>query len=661
MERTNKAKKTGRNPLDYAVFLFHEGTNSKAYELMGARSVARGGRQGFLFRTWAPHAKKVSVVGPSNQWDASVNPMKRISENGLWEGFVPGLKEFDMYKYAILTQAGLWEFKADPYGFHMENRPSTASKLADLAGYAWGDGAWLARRREQSLYSSPVNIYEVHAGSWRKYPDGNPFDYIKLAEELIPYVKSMGYTHIELMPVSEYPLDDSWGYQVTGYYAPTSRYGAPRDFMKFVDLCHQSGIGVILDWVAAHFPKDGHGLYMYDGDYCYEYQDSQKREHPDWGTCIFDYGRPEVMSFLISNAMFWFEYYHVDGLRTDAVASMLYLDYGRSGGIYSRNIYGGNENLEAVHFMRRLNEAVFREHPDVMMIAEESTAWPMVTKPAYIGGLGFNFKWNMGWMNDMLRYMSVDPVYRKFHHDTLTFSLTYAFSENYVLPLSHDEVVHGKKSLIARMPGDYGMKFANLRCFYTWMMAHPGKKLLFMGGEFAQFSEWDFHKALDWHLLEYESHRQFKEFVRDLNHIYLAEPALWASDTGWDGFCWISHDDYEQNIVSFMRKVNDADPLVVLCNFAPVERPDYRIGVSKPGQYCILFDSDGIQYGGTGFYSRIGKTGEDDGQWKDDPGPRIMAEEIPMHGFSWSVCVPVPPLAVLYIQLSGKEEETVCL
>jgi 1,4-alpha-glucan branching enzyme len=626
--------------LTLPIYLFHQGTNMRSYDLLGAKRTQVDGYEGFAFRVWAPNARAVSVVGNFNNWDSEAHPMSRISEGGIWSVFIPDVKEYDIYKYRILSADGRAIMKSDPFGYHMETRPATASKIYSLDTYVWGDEGWMDHRKENSVYSSPINIYEVHIGSWRKYPDGSPFDYIKFAEELIPYVQSMGYTHVELMPVAEHPFEGSWGYQITGYYAPTSRYGSPRDFMRFIDLCHQAGIGVIIDWVAAHFPKDENGLYEFDGTCCYEYSDPLKREHPEWGTRVFDYGQGEVCSFLISNAAYWLDKYHADGLRVDAVASMLYLDYGRRGDQWRPNQYGGNENIEALEFLRNLNAAIFREFPDVMMIAEESTAWPMVTKPGYDGGLGFNFKWNMGWMNDMLHYMSTDPIYRKYHHDKLTFSLTYAFSENFVLPLSHDEVVHGKHSLLDKMPGDYETKFAGLRCFYGYMMAHPGKKLLFMGGEFGQFIEWNPDQPLDWHLLEYDYHRMLKEYVADLNLFYLEHRPLWEIDTQWRGFAWICYDDCNQNIIAFRRMDGSGNELVVVCNFAPVTRVKYRIGVWHPGKYLEVMNSNSPKYGGTG---------------AGNPLP-LDAEDVGMHGYSRSITLTVPPLSTIFFK-NIKEDE----
>lgn len=619
--------------LDLPIFLFHQGTAEKAYELLGAHPEQRQGVSGYVFRVWAPNASTVYLTGSFNGWNSDNTPMNKMTDQGLWEVFYPGVQSYEMYKYVIEDWAGRKSTKADPYGFHMETRPATATKIFDIEGYRWTDSEWLDQREHKVPYNNPMNIYEVHMGSWRKYSDGHFFEYAKLKEELIPYVKSMGYTHLEIMPVTEYPYDGSWGYQVLGYYAPTSRYGNPHEFMAFVDSCHQAGLGVILDWVPGHFPKDSDGLAFFDGKACYEYQDPNKNEHKQWGTLVFDWGRNEVRSFLISNAMFWLDKYHIDGLRVDAVASMLYLDYGRNDGEWSPNCYGGRENLEAIAFFKDLNKAVFREYPNALIVAEESTAWPLVTKPTEVGGLGFNFKWNMGWMNDSLDYMKTDPLYRKWRHNELTFPLTYAFSENYILPLSHDEVVHGKGSLLNKMPGIYEQKFAGLRAYYGYMMAHPGKKLLFMGGEFGQFIEWDFHKELDWTLLQYDLHRKLKDYVSDLNHFYLDCPSLWEQEQDWNGFQWIVVDDGLQNILAFKRMGLKGDDLIVVCNFAAILRDYYPIGVNKPGTYEIVFSSDDARYGG------------------DDIGIRqVEATQEAFQGFDYSLRVDLPPLSTIYIK-----------
>ena len=618
------------------LYLFHEGTNAKAYEYLGAHPVDGG----VCFRVWAPNVQWAGVAGDFNGWQPDKAPMTKIS-SGVWECFVDGVNRYDAYKYYFRTADGREFYKSDPFAFHCETRPGTASKYYGELDFDWSDKGWLRKRKKADIYSSPMNIYEVHAGSWQLYDDGNPLSYRDLADRLIPYVKDMGYTHIELLPVMEYPFDGSWGYQVTGYFAPTSRYGTPEDFAYFVNAAHNAGIGVILDWVPAHFPKDTYGLYEFDGGACYEYADPRKGEHLQWGTRVFDYGKPEVQSFLVSSAMFWISEYHIDGLRVDAVASMLYLDYGRDDGNWIPNCHGGRENLEAVAFLKKLNESVFREHGDVLMIAEESTAWPMVSRPTYLGGLGFNFKWNMGWMNDCLRYFSLDGLARKFNHDCLTFSFFYAFSENFVLPISHDEVVHGKCSLINKMPGTYEEKFAGVRSFLGYMMSHPGKKLLFMGCEFGQFIEWNYKQQLDWLLLDYEAHRQLKSYVSALNKFDLANSPLWERDYSWEGFSWIVSDDSSNSVVAYIRRDKKENELIALCNFTSVTRQKYRIGVPKPGTYRVVFSSALPEFGGKG-ESTVGS---------------VRAKKKPIHGYEYSIELNIEGLSCMYIKNTSRKKD----
>jgi 1,4-alpha-glucan branching enzyme len=600
---------------DFDLYLFGQAKHYRIYEKMGAHQRTVNGVAGIHFAVWAPNALTVSVIGDFNDWKRGANPMQlRHQELGVWECFVPGLHPGALYKYAIYSRFNNYTVdKTDPYGFAAELRPLTASIVADIHRHRWQDHTWMEQREQYQKMSSPFSIYEVHLGSWRHAPErhveGNPEEdryltYRELAHSLAPYVKNLGFTHIELMPISEYPYDGSWGYQVTGYYAPTSRFGSPEDFQYFVDYMHQQGIAVFLDWVPSHFPKDGTALSYFDGTYLYEYADIRKGEHKEWGTLVFDYGRSEVRNFLIANALFWLREYHIDGLRVDAVASMLYLDYLRKPGEWVANQYGGREHLEAVDFLRQLNEAVYAEEPGTVTIAEESTAWPLVTRPTYVGGLGFTMKWNMGWMHDMLDYMQMDPIYRRYHHNNITFSLMYAYSENYILPLSHDEVVHIKGSLINKMPGDLWQRFANLRAFYGYMWGHPGKKLLFMGGEFGQWHEWNFAESLDWHLLEPPSdphHAQLRNFLCDLNAVYQREPALSELDYDPTGFSWIDCHDSDNSVVSFMRRSkNEEDTLVCICNFTPVPRRGYRLGVPHAGEYYELLNSDAERYGGSG-------------------------------------------------------------
>ena len=628
---TKTTKKHSEN--DVPLYLFHEGSNSNAYEYFGSH---RKNKNTVVFRVWAPDAKNVSVTGDFNDWSETENPMKPLKNSGgVWEAEIKNIKPYDMYKYCITAADGRTLMKCDPYGFHMETRPGTATKYYEIDDcYGWHDEKWVEGRNGKNIYESPVNIYEIHAGSWKQYDDGNFYSYRALADALVPYVKKMGYTHIEFMPLTEYPFDGSWGYQVTGYFAATSRYGEPKDLMYLIDKCHGNGIGVILDWVPAHFPKDANGLYEFDGGPLYEYSDPRKGEHYGWGTRVFDFGKNEVRSFLMSSASFWLKKYHLDGIRIDAVASMLYLDYDRKDGEWVPNKNGGNENLEAVEFLQKLNENIFRDFPYAMMIAEESTSWPMVTKPVFSGGLGFNFKWNMGWMNDILRYFSLDGFFRKYNHDCITFSMFYAFSENFVLPISHDEVVHGKKSLIDKMPGSYDEKFAGVRAFLGYMMAHPGKKLMFMGQEFGQFIEWNYEKGLDWLLLDYPKHRALQNYFKKINEFYKANPAFWQIDYSWEGFSWISSDDKDNSVIAFRRIDEKGKEIIVVCNFTNVERCDYRIGIPKKGAYKIVFNSDDVDFGGEG---------------KGNKG-KLKTESINMHGFEQSISLDLPPMSAIYIK-----------
>ena len=631
-------KQTGRR---FDAAAFYGGTNSEAYRYLGAHRTRRAGKDGYVFRVWAPNAAYVSVVGDFCAWNGYDHPMTRNAD-GFWECFVAGLKRYDTYKFAVTSQRGDTVLKTDPYAFHAETRPGTAGKLYDLGGYRWGDDEWRKNRAKAPIDRAPLNIYEVHLGSWRRRENGDFYDYRTLAHELADYVLDLGYNCVELMPVTEYPLDDSWGYQCTGYFAATSRYGTPKDFMYFVDHLHRKGISVLLDWVPAHFCKDAHGLIDFDGTSCYEYADPNKREHEGWGTRVFDYGRGEVKSFLLSSAAFWLREFHLDGLRVDAVASMLYLDYGRENGRWTPNKDGGHENLEAIDFLRALNETAFSVDPNVLMVAEESTAWPLVTRPAKDGGLGFNLKWNMGWMNDMCHYLKLDPWFRQFHHKDITFSLMYAFSENFVLPISHDEVVHMKGSLRGKMPGDNWQQLAGVRAFTAYLLAHPGKKLTFMGAELGQWHEWDFASQLDWYLLENQENQQTQQFFKDINRFYLSQSPLWSIDFSWEGFEWLVADDNCNNVVVFVRRDREGRELIAAVNFSPVGQAEYRFGVPPKKTYREVFTTDLAAYGGTG-------------DWCN--GEPIETEGIPSHGKPCSLCVKIPPLGAAFFSGEGEWHE----
>lgn len=622
-----------------ALEVFHTGDSVRAYDFLGAHLVNRNDKNGVVFRVWAPTARSVSVAGDFNNWNNEANYMYNIGY-GVWEVFVEGVKEFCTYKYCIESEYGDRLMKADPYAFHAQTRPGQASVVYDIESYSWNDSEWFNKRKENNISSSPMNIYEIHAGSWRKYPDGNFFNYQKLADELIPYLKEMHYTHVQLMPIMEYPYDGSWGFQTTGYYAPTSRYGTPSDFMAFVDKLHGEGIGVILDWVPSNFPTDDFGLARFDGSPLYESNDPKTSKRDSWGTCLFNYARFEVTSFLVSCAMFWLDKYHIDGLRIGALSSMLYLDYGKTEGEWEPNKFGGKENLDAVDFVKRLNTAVHMYHPDVMMFAEENTSWPKLTHKIEDGGLGFDFKWNMGWMNDMLHYMSLNSMWRPFNHDSLTFSFYYAFSEKFLLPISHDEVSHGKGSLIKQMPGKYDEQFAGVRAFITYMYAHPGKKLVFMGTEIGQFDEWNHEEAIQWDLLEFEKHKKLRTFFKELNKFYLDCKPLYELDTVWKGFDWIHHDDYTNSVIAFKRTDKNGDEIVSVCNFQPIRRDEYCIGVPKYGLYDEVFNSDEERFGGSGVVN----------------GNNIKTEVMKIHGFDQGLSLTLPPLSVIYLRCTKELE-----
>ncbi len=617
----------------FDLHLFGEGKHWHAYRFLGANPWQVDGIQGMLFATWAPNAERVSVVGDFNHWDGRVHPMRNRGHSGVWELFIPGITTGALYKFEIRNRdSGAVMVKIDPYGKQFELRPNSAA-LTTQTHYHWQDQEWMEQRKSRDWLHAPCAIYEVHLGSWQRNEQGGFLDYRELAERLVAHVKQLGFTHIELLPITEHPLDASWGYQTLGYFAPTSRFGTADDFRHFVDLCHRNGIGVILDWVPAHFPKDAHGLARFDGTALYEHEDPRRGEHSDWGTLIYNYGRPEVKNFLLSSAFYWLEEFHLDGLRVDAVASMLYLDYSRQPGQWLPNKYGGRENLEAIDFIREMNEVTHGEHPGTVIMAEESTAWPQVSRPTWLGGLGFSMKWNMGWMHDTLDYFSHDPIYRSYHHDRLTFGLLYAFSENFVLPFSHDEVVHGKGSLRARMPGDEWQQFANLRLLFSYLYSYPGKKLLFMGCEFGQNAEWNYDKALDWHLLQYPLNQGLQQLVADLNRLYRELPALHAHDFEPQGFEWIDCHDASQSVISYLRQGN-GQMLIVVLNFTPLPRRDYRIGVPRPGRYREILNSDSAHYGG----SNLGNGGE------------LHSEPVPWMGREHSISLTLPPLAALILQ-----------
>ena len=623
---------------EFDLYLMGEGRHYDTYQKLGAHLITLAGVRGVQFAVWAPSARRVSVVGDFNRWDGRVHPMRSRGSSGIWEIFIPELAEGAIYKFEIIGPEGnMLPLKADPYAFRSELRPNTGSIVADLETYQWSDADWLSERSGTNWFESPVSIYEVHLGSWRRVSEDHHrwLTYHELADQLIPYVKELGYTHIELLPVMEHPYDGSWGYQTLGYFAATSRYGSPAEFMEFVDRCHQAGIGVILDWTPAHFPRDAHGLAQFDGSHLYEHADPRQGAHPDWGTLVYNYGRNEVQNYLISNALFWLDKYHIDGLRVDAVASMLYLDYSRKPGEWIPNQSGGRENLQAIEFLKRMNEIVHGKFPGILTVAEESTAWPAVSRPTYLGGLGFSFKWNMGWMNDTLHYFSHDPVHRKYEHNKITFSMLYAFTENFVLPFSHDEVVHGKSSLLHKMPGDLWQQFANLRLLYGYQYAHPGKKLLFMGQEFAQRHEWSEARSLDWHLLEWDSHRGTQNLIRDLNRLYVSEPALYQVEFDWHGFEWIDANDADNSVLSLIRRgKNPENLIVVLLNATPVVRGGYRLGVPHSGYYREILNTDAAIYGG----SNVGNAG---GQHASDQAAQ---------GRPHSLVLTLPPLAAVFLK-----------
>jgi len=625
---------------DYDIHLLAEGTHYHSYDRLGAHVTERSGVRGAQFTVWAPNAQRVSVVGDFNNWDESSNPLASVGESGCWSGFVEGVVSGANYKYAVYSNYnGYAAMKVDPYAFHFETPPRSASVVWDLEGYQWNDSDWMANRRAHQGHDRPISIYEVHLGSWMRKPEegGRWLTYREVAEKLVSYVSDMGFTHVEFLPLTEHPFSGSWGYQSIGYFAPTSRFGTPQDLMYLIDQLHQAGIGVLMDWVPGHFPTDGHGLAYFDGTHLYEHADQRQGYHPDWGTYIFNFGRREVANFLVSSALFWLDKYHIDGLRVDAVASMLYLDYSRAEGQWVPNIYGGRENLEAIHFLKRLNEIVYSRYPDLMMVAEESTAWPMVSRPTSAGGLGFGYKWNMGWMHDILSYMQSDPIYRRYRHNNLSFGLLYAYHENFVLPFSHDEVVHGKGAMISKMPGDIWQKFANLRVLYGLMFSYPGKKLLFMGCEFGQWSEWNSEQSLDWHLLEYDTHRGLQTWVKDLNRLMRSEPALHEVDFDYHGFNWVECHDAQNSTLAYTRYSADGKSSVLcLFNFTPVPREGYRVGVDASGFWQELLNSDAHFYGGSGMGN----------------GGGVHSTDTPAQGRQHSLVVTLPPLGAVYFRRS---------
>lgn len=633
-DKMAKAKKLAEHNPELPLYFYHQGVNYKLYDFYGAHPYKEGRKSGYVFRVWAPHAERVSVVGEFNGWNTEAHPMNRLVDGESFELFIPGIKQFDLYKYCITTKSNRKLYKADPYAFHAETpgtNSSNASKTYDVEGYCWNDKPYFKTLGKKRILNEPVNIYEVNLLSWKRKENGDYYTYRELIDELVPYVKNLGYTHVEFMPLTEYPYDGSWGYQVTGYYAVTSRLGTPHDFMALVDAFHESGIGVILDWVPAHFPKDAFGLYEFDGECLYECPMLGRKEHKLWGTRIFDFGKKEIVCFLISSASFFFEKYHIDGIRVDAVAAMLYLDYDRKQGEWMPNIYGENKNLEAIDFLRKLNTEISKQFPYAMMIAEESTAFPMVTKPVDVGGLGFSFKWNMGWMNDVLSYLKTDPFFRHYNHNKMTFAMMYAFSENYILPISHDEVVHGKGSLINKMPGSYEDKFAGLRSFWGYMMAHPGKKLNFMGSEFGQFKEWAYKEGLEFFLKTYELHDKLSKYTKALNEFYKNTPAFYQIEDSWDGFEWLAPDDNEKNVLSFVRKDREGNEVFVLVSFDGAEKQEYRLGLPK-GKYKIIFNSDDKKYGGNGVMHKF----------------TYETRKIPSHGKENSIKLELPKMTCLY-------------